>query len=125
LADSCSFQAFGWVCGSTGYLGVEGAGGSTGLAYPCPQCNTRVFLEKAYAHLRKTRYAFRKCPCCGPGMAGEELWDNAVETARECNPAVTNEVLTELRAMEATSCETSSGTSDANQPRYQQGSVRL
>jgi hypothetical protein len=58
-------------------------------------------------------------------MAGEELWNNAVETARECNLAEANEVLTELRATEAGFCDTSSGTSEADRQRHQQGSVRF
>jgi hypothetical protein len=125
LKGECSFETFGWTCGSTGYLGVEGAREATRAVYPCPQCNTRAFLERAYVQVSKKRYVFTKCPCCGPGMPGEEIWNSAVETARECNPVVTDEVLMKLEATEARSWDTSSDLSKADKQRHPQGSVRF
>jgi hypothetical protein len=93
--EECRFETFGWSC-SAGYLGI-GEGSPSGLPpSPCPRCNTRAFLLRAWEAARKQRYTLRRCVCCGPGMPASEIWTRALTAAREENPAMAESVLREL-----------------------------
>jgi hypothetical protein len=73
----CTFQSAGWSCDSTGFLWFSGVRGAAQYDYPCPRCNTELFLAKAQK--RAGRNALRlQCPCCGPGVA-EEAYQSALD----------------------------------------------
>ena len=76
----CSFESAGWSCASTGYLWFSEVRNDGQYAYPCPQCNTDLFLAKAQRRARRGPYRLQ-CPCCGPGLA-KGAYQDALDLVR-------------------------------------------
>ena len=77
----CTFEEAGWSCNGTGFLWFSDERRQGQLDFPCPRCNTALFLSKA--HARAAPKSFRiGCPCCGPGVTQMAL-RNAVDAARK------------------------------------------
>lgn len=76
----CDFEASGWSCNGTGFLWFRDEDVAERLNYPCPRCNTALFLEKAAAR-GKPAAGTLTCPCCGPGVR-EMALRSALEIAR-------------------------------------------
>lgn len=65
----CTFEAAGWSCRSTGFLWFSEERAEAQYDYPCPRCNSELFLAKARRRADPKAHRL-SCPCCGPGVAG-------------------------------------------------------
>jgi ssDNA-binding Zn-finger/Zn-ribbon topoisomerase 1 len=82
----CDFSARNWCCGGTGYLWLVGQERPSTQDYPCPNCNTLVFLETALR--RSTRkYGLAGCPCC-KGTSPDGVFQEAMKVARGLQPEI-------------------------------------
>jgi hypothetical protein len=63
----CAFEAAGWSCRSTGFLWFTEVRTGDERLYPCPRCNSGLFLEKS-AQRASAESAQPPCACCGPGV---------------------------------------------------------
>jgi hypothetical protein len=66
--EGCTFTAAGWSCSSTGFLWFSEVRDGRERPYPCPRCNTELFLAKSRQRFSAERN-LEKCVCCGPGLA--------------------------------------------------------
>ena len=78
--ETCTYEAAGWFCRSTGFLWFSEARDGSERLYPCPRCNTELFLAKSEQRFSAERAAAR-CVCCGPGLA-PLAYESALEEAR-------------------------------------------
>ena len=67
-SQPCAYEAAGWSCGSTGFLWFSGVRDGGERFYPCPRCNTELFLAKSRGRVSAERGG-AQCVCCGPGLA--------------------------------------------------------
>jgi ssDNA-binding Zn-finger/Zn-ribbon topoisomerase 1 len=82
----CEFSAQNWSCEGTGYLWLAGQERPPRQDYPCPNCNTVVFLQTALR--RSTRkYGFAGCPCC-KGTSPDGVFPEAMKVARGLQPEI-------------------------------------
>jgi hypothetical protein len=78
--ESCTFEAAGWLCRSTGFLWFSEVRDGAECLYPCPRCNTELFLAKSRQRFSAERDA-AQCVCCGPGLA-RLTYQSALDEAR-------------------------------------------
>jgi hypothetical protein len=78
--ETCTYEAAGWSCRSTGFLWFSEARDGGERLYPCPRCNTELFLAKSKQRFSAERAAAR-CVCCGPGLA-PLAYESALDEAR-------------------------------------------
>ena len=78
--ESCTFEAAGWSCRSTGFLWFSEVRDGGERLYPCPRCNTELFLAKSRQRLSVERDT-AQCVCCGPSLA-RLTYESAVGEAR-------------------------------------------
>jgi hypothetical protein len=78
--EGCSFGAAGWSCRSTGFLWFSEVRDGSERLYPCPRCNTELFLAKSRQRFLAEREA-AECVCCGPGLARLN-YQSALDEAR-------------------------------------------
>lgn len=90
---SCDYTALNFACNGDGYLTL-GAGAATG--YPCPRCNTAIYLEKCYRAAQARQSDNATCICCGPGLSFDSIWSTAIQAARACNPEVAEAAIRDL-----------------------------
>jgi hypothetical protein len=78
--EGCAFAAAGWPCSSTGFLWFSKVRDGAERLYPCPRCNTELFLAKSRQRFSAVR-DLEKCVCCGPGLA-RLAYESALKEAR-------------------------------------------
>jgi hypothetical protein len=66
--ETCTYEAAGWSCRSTGFLWFSEARDGGERLYPCPRCNTELFLAMSNRRFSVERDT-AQCDCCGPGLA--------------------------------------------------------
>jgi hypothetical protein len=72
--NGCTFEAAGWSCRSTGFLWFSEFRTGEERLYPCPRCNSELFLAKATRRVGAAP-SVESCICCG---------SNVAELAYEC-----------------------------------------
>ncbi len=78
--QGCTFAAAGWSCSSTGFLWFSEVRDGSERLYPCPRCNTELFVAKSRQRFSAERDP-EKCVCCGPGIA-RLAYKSALEEVR-------------------------------------------
>jgi hypothetical protein len=78
--ETCTYEAAGWSCRSTGFLWFSEVREGGEHLYPCPRCNTELFLAKSEQRFSAERAA-AQCVCCGPGLA-RLAYESALDEAR-------------------------------------------
>ena len=85
VTETCTYEAAGWSCRSTGFLWFSETRDGGERLYPCPRCNTELFLAKSEQRFSAERDA-AQCVCCGPGLA---TWlTRARSTRRDCKRTI-------------------------------------
>lgn len=91
---ACSHTVGNWSCRGTGYLWLEEQEPEETGRFPCPVCNTATFLARAKVIAEGRHPTLGGCACCGPaGPPGTEIWDAALQSAKEANPRAAEEAL--------------------------------
>jgi hypothetical protein len=78
--ESCTFEAVGWSCRSSGFLWFSEVRDGSERFYPCPRCNTELFLAKSRQRFSAERET-GQCICCGPSLA-RLTYQSALDEAR-------------------------------------------
>jgi hypothetical protein len=76
----CAYEAAGWSCGSTGFLWFSEIRDGGERLYPCPRCNTELFLAKSRERVSAERGG-AQCACCGQGLA-RLAYESALDEAQ-------------------------------------------
>src|ERR1700733_99020 len=93
---SCSVQINGWQC-EGGFLEAE----SRSRSFPCPKCNTELFLLNAKrVAAAPTKLLRAVCPCCDRGGSAAEFWLSALRTAQHYNVEALDDLLPRLGPIE-------------------------
>lgn len=92
--ELCDYVATPWSCGGSGYLWLADEIPAASGKYPCPKCNTEVFLRKAKMIAQERLPIADVCPCCEPvGPSATDVWRAAVSAAIVANPLETEKSL--------------------------------
>jgi hypothetical protein len=80
MFERCSYETAGWSCRSTGFLWFSEIRDGSERFYPCPRCNTKLFLAKSRERFTAKRGP-TQCICCGPQLA-HLAYQSALDEAR-------------------------------------------
>jgi hypothetical protein len=71
-STACSYESAGWSCRSTGYLWFSETRTGEEKRYPCPRCNSILFVKVAESRARRD-VSEQKCICCEPSVTSLAL----------------------------------------------------
>lgn len=96
---ACDFSAGSYQCRQDGYMWDADSDGydPEDLSYPCPCCNTLVYLQKAKEEAETTESHSGYWGV----HTGADIWTNSVDLARSANPAGVDAALQTVGVVEA------------------------
>ena len=80
--ETCTYEAAGWSCRSTGFLWFSEARDGGERLYPCPRCNTELFLAKSEQRFSAERG--RSASAFAAARASPAWLTRARSTRRDC-----------------------------------------